>query len=310
MSCKDRLDEMTKLSRYVDEILNRTPNGAAPFVGASAFAHKGGLHVAAMKRNPLSYQHIEPELVGNQQRVLISELSGRQNILGKMNDVLGDDHNQSDRALAILNRVKALENKGYTFEGADASVHLMILHATNEYCPPFSVLDYSAQVYDNNIDSSSRVLAISNKLGVDGEDGDSEEEYLSSSSTTRATVNIRTVDEDPESSEMGYQDSLQVSDGNGPVDALAKAMMRALVPIHPHLKNVELVDYKVRILDPNSATGAATRVMIEFRDKDAEKQWTTVSVDRNVISASLNALVDGFEYALIDYPALCILDEY
>ena len=307
MACKERLNEITNLSRFVDEILNRTPNGAAPFVGTSAFAHKGGLHVAAMERNPLSYQHIEPELVGNQQRVLVSELSGRQNILGKMKDVLGDDHNQSDRALAILNRVKVLESKGYTFEGADASVHLMILHGTRGYCPPFKVLDYSAQVYDNNIDSASRFLAISSKISSDGEDD--EKDYLVSTSTTRATVNVRTVAEDPETLGMVYQDSLQVSDGNGPVDALAKAMKRALNPVYPNLKDVELVDYKVRILDPTSATGAATRVMIEFRDRLSEKQWTTVSVDRNVISASLNALVDGFEYALIEHESLCVLED-
>jgi 2-isopropylmalate synthase len=304
MTCQSHLSEMTQLSRYVDELLNRTPNSAAPFVGASAFAHKGGLHVAAMERNPLSYQHVEPELVGNQQRILISELSGRQNILGKMQTVfagesaLEEKGKMSDRALAILNRVKALEHKGYTFEGADASVHLMILHSTNGYCPPFQVLDYSAQVYDYNMDSATRVLAQSK--------GD---QVIASSSTARATVKVRTVYDDPITNELSYQENLQVSDGNGPVDALAKALMRALVPAHPYLNGIDLVDYKVRILDANSATAAATRVMIEFRDTETEKQWTTVSVDTNVISASLNALVDGFEYALVEHAQLCMLCE-
>jgi 2-isopropylmalate synthase len=301
MTCKDHLDDMTKLSRFVDEILNRTPQNAAPFVGSSAFAHKGGLHVAAMERNPLSYQHIEPSLVGNEMRVLISELSGRQNILGKMEEIFGnEDANLSSRALAILNRVKALEHQGYTFEGAEASVHLMILHATKGYCPPFQVLDYSAQVYDHNMDSASRVVASNNE--------DPMAEALTTS-TARATVTVRAVMEDPESFELEFQDNLQVSDGNGPVDALAKALMRALMPSHPYLESVELVDYKVRILDPSSATGAATRVMIEFRDDLTEKKWTTVSVDRNVISASLNALVDGFEYALIEHAQHCMLCE-
>lgn len=303
MTCKEKLPELTKLSRYVDEILNRSPSNAAPFVGTSAFAHKGGLHVAAMERNPLSYQHVEPELVGNKMRVLISELSGRQNILGKMKEVFGDmeDYQQSDRALAILNRVKELEHQGYTFEGADASVHLMILHASKGYCPPFQVLDYSAQVYDYNMDSASRVLTNFKAAVENSEDGPP------TTSSSRATIKVRTIAENPETGELEFQDTLQVSDGRGPVDALAKALMRALQPSHPFLESVELVDYKVRILDPNSATGAATRVMIEFRDTESEKQWTTVSVDRNVISASLNALVDGLEYALVEHAQLCML---
>jgi 2-isopropylmalate synthase len=139
MSCRPQLRNLTQLSRYVDEILNRTPDSAAPFVGKSAFAHKGGLHVAAMERSPLSYQHIDPESVGNEKRVLISELSGRQNIMGKIQEV-GVDMDMdvvSDRATAILNHVKQLESKGYTFEGAEASVDLMILHSTSGYCPPY-----------------------------------------------------------------------------------------------------------------------------------------------------------------------------
>jgi 2-isopropylmalate synthase len=303
MTCKDKLPELTKLSRYVDEILNRSPSNAAPFVGTSAFAHKGGLHVAAMERNPLSYQHVEPELVGNKMRVLISELSGRQNIIDKMKEVFGDaeDHQKSDRALAILNRVKELEHQGYTFEGAEASVHLMILHASKGYCPPFQVLDYSAQVYDYNMDSASRVLTNFGGVRQDGEGGPP------TTSSSRATIKVRTTHENSETLVLEHHDNLQVSDGNGPVDALAKALMRALEPSHPSLGSVELVDYKVRILDPTSATAAATRVMIEFRDTESEKQWTTVSVDRNVISASLNALVDGFEYALIEHAQFCML---
>ncbi|KAG7347064.1 2-isopropylmalate synthase [Nitzschia inconspicua] len=297
MACNDQLSELTQVSRYVDEILNRSPNNAAPFVGQSAFAHKGGLHVAAMERNPLSYQHVEPELVGNEMRVLISELSGRQNIMGKLQEIFGnsmDDGQKSARSLAILNRVKELENMGYQFEGADASVHLMMLHTTRGYCPPFQVLDYSAQVYDANMDSASRV--VSNLHGG-----------LNSASTARATIKVRTVVDDPETSQLSFVENLQVSDGNGPVDALAKALLKALLPAHPFLDSVELIDYKVRILDPNSATEAVTRVMIEFRDSETDKQWTTVSVDSNVVSASLNALIDGFEYALIEQAQLCML---
>lgn len=299
MTCKENLTELTKLSRFVDEILNRTPNHAAPYVGSSAFAHKGGLHVAAMERSPLSYQHIDPTLVGNEKRVLVSELSGRQNIMGKIEEV-GLDWGEvtNERAMAILNRVKALENKGYSFEGADASVHLMILHATKGYCPPFQVLDYAANVYDSNMDSASRVLNWNSKKTAKETNGHGP--------TARATVKVRTINQDPNAEDF-FDDRLEVADGSGPVDALANALMRALLPAHPYLEGVELVDYKVRILDPSSATGAATRVMIEFRDTASENTWTTVSVDRNVISASLNALIDGLEYALIENAAMCML---
>lgn len=128
----------------------------------------------------------------------------------------------------------------------------------------------------------------------------------SKSTTARATIKVRTINMDETNGEP-YVDRLEVSDGNGPVDALASSLKRALVPNHPHVEDIELVDYKVRILDPESATSAATRVMIEFRDNSSGEIWTTVSVDRNVISASLNALVDGFEYALVDHG--CLLHE-
>jgi len=320
---RDGLADLTTTSRFVDEILNRTPNPAAPYVGSSAFAHKGGLHVAAMERSPWSYQHIDPTSVGNEKRVLISELSGRQNILGKIQEVSPLLQDSSKRALAILHHVKHLESRGYSFEGAEASVHLMILHSTKGYCPPFQVLDYSAQVFDSNIDSATRVL----ELAMMKQPTDTQEEEEESGGgannkkrksptsfgpTARATVNVRTLNIDhQEEDEFVYMDRLEVSDGNGPVDALAKALKRALLPSHPHVGQVELVDYKVRILDPDSATGAATRVMIEFRNggEDQDTTWTTVSVDRNIISASLNALVDGFEYALVEHATSCMLCE-
>jgi len=298
--------------------LNRTPNQAAPYVGSSAFAHKGGLHVAAMERSPMSYQHVEPTQVGNEKRVLISELSGRQNIMGKIKEAgFGDgsdtenDKTVSERATAILTRVKQLENIGYTFEGADASVHLMILHSTRGYCPPFRVLDYSVQVYDYNIDSASRVILFGQDMG---KDEDHPKNQRNGNPSARATIQLRTPNYDDMPNEKGevpplYSDQLEVADGDGPVDALASALKRALIPSHPSLTSLELVDYKVRILDPESATAAATRVMIEFRNTENDETWTTVSVDRNIISASLNALVDGFEYALVEYAQSCMLCE-
>lgn len=212
-----------------------------------------------------------------------------------------NDGYAAERALVILERVKKLESMGYTFEGADASVELMILHSTQGYCPPFQVLDYTAQVYDTNVDSASRVMA---KM--------ESRRYGDASNTVpnklaRATVKVRVLD-DPDGEGQGFLDHLEVSEGSGPVDALANALKRALVPSHPELAGLQLVDYKVRILDPESATCAATRVMIEFKD-EANKKWTTVSVDRNIISASLNALVDGFEYALKETVASCVIDD-
>lgn len=206
---------------------------------------------------------------------------------------LGDK--TSDRAISVLNRVKDLESIGYTFEGADATVRLMILHATDSYCQPFQVLDYSAQVFDMNMGSSSRSL-FEDKSGNTIDD---DELCVPSAMgpTARATVKVRAFN--PESEK--YEDHLEVSDGNGPVDALAKALKRGLVPSYPNLDDIELVDYKVRILDPENATGAVTRVMIEFRDSQTQTTWTTVSVGTNVISASLNALLDGFEYTLLLY---------
>lgn len=296
MTCKDKLSELTQLSRFVDEVLNRSPNIGAPYVGKSAFAHKGGLHVAAMERNPLSYQHVEPESIGNEMRVLISELSGRQNIMGKMQVIFGNDMDageKSARSLAVLNRVKELESLGYQFEGADASVHLLILYGTQGYCPPFQVLDYSAQTFDQNMDTASRLMTA----------------RADDVSTARATIKVRTVADDPDlvNGGLSFVENLEVCDGKGPVDALTKALMKALTPAHPSLKSIELTDYKVRILNPTAATEAVTRVLIDFRDTETDKKWTTVSVDTNIVSASLNALVDGFEYALIEHAQTCML---
>ena len=196
VTCVDNLNSITSLSRYVDETMNRQPNSAAPFVGSSAFAHKGGLHVAAMERSPMSYQHIDPGLVGNEKRVLISELSGRQNIMGKIKDLGGSDglipdEVVSERAIAILNRVKHLESIGYTFEGAEASVDLMILHATKGYCPPFTVLDYATQVFDSNLDPAFREL-----LAEPTDESVTRHQQKKSRATTRATVTVRTMDVD------------------------------------------------------------------------------------------------------------------
>ena len=232
MGCADNLSALTKLSKFVDEVMNLPHTSSAPFVGTSAFAHKGGLHVAAMERNPDSYQHVDPLKVGNEMRVLVSELSGRQNIIGKIKEageLVGTSDTEvqqwTERSLAILNRVKDLENIGYTFEGADASVHLMILHASEGYCPKFRILDYSVMVFDNNVDSVSRLMKAANK---------------ESKPTARATMKVRT----PNEGATEHIDHLEVSDGEGPVNALAGALLSALTPSYPTLESIELIDYK------------------------------------------------------------------
>jgi 2-isopropylmalate synthase len=256
--------------------------------------------------------------VGNRLRVLISELSGRLNILGKMRMLDLEDHKEgvdlNKRALVILDRVKRLELMGYTFEGADASIELMILHSTRGYFPPFQVLDYTAQVYDTNVDSASRVISKMERRDVVASSEPPSPASSASalplemfSSLARATVKVRVLD-GPGLNDEPYLDRLKVSKGDGPVDALANALKKALVPGHPELENLLLVDYKVRILDPESATRAAMWVMIEFKSGETRQKWTTVSVDRNIISASLNALVDGFEYTLKETVAACVTD--
>ncbi|KAH8076931.1 alpha-IPM synthase homocitrate synthase-like protein [Aureococcus anophagefferens] len=287
------LPALADTSRFVDEALNLAPNPARPYVGASAFAHKGGLHVSAVAKDAAAYEHVDPAAVGNAQRVLASELSGRANIWSSLQKAgLVDDGSEAlgeevwkERAAAILRRVKALENLGYSFEGAEASVHLMLLHASPGYCVPFSVLDYSVTTSDVDLDSAAR------NAGQPLRDG---------GATARATVKVRVAGDDA---------ALDVAEGTGPVDALEKALKRALAPTYPTVGEVELVDYKVRILDPQSKTSAATRVEISFRDGRSGATWTTVAVDRNIISASANALVDGFEFAVIEHAELCNLCE-
>lgn len=173
---------------------------------------------------------------------------------------------------------------------------------------PFRVLDYTAQVYDTNVDSASRVMSKMEKGKSSDKYGAEDVALGIPSGLARATVKVRILD-DPNHPD-DYIDRLEVAEGNGPVDALAHALKQALAPTHPELQHMQLVDYKVRILDPESATRAATRVMIEFNDPKTNKKWTTVSVDRNIISASLNALVDGFEYALKEIVTSCLLDDF
>ena len=250
------LAALTHLSRAVAEIANLAPDTHLPYVGKSAFAHKGGIHVAAIRRNVDSYQHIEPKQVGNETRVLVSDLSGRGNLLSKA-DELGLDVTK-DEAVQVLNDIKELENAGFAFEGAEASVAVRLRRAAPEYKALFNLLDFTVIVEDRR--GRGQLAEAMVKLDVDGDV-------------------VHTA-----------------AEGNGPVNALDLALRKALLPKYPALRDIQLVDYKVRILDSENATGAVTRVLID--SYNGSERWSTVGAGTDIICASWLALVDSVEYGL------------
>jgi 2-isopropylmalate synthase len=253
----ENLARLTELSRYVAEVANLDHDDHLPFVGGSAFAHKGGIHVAAMLKNPLSYQHIEPELVGNIQRSVVSELSGRGNLVDKAR-AFGLDPDSLDLR-EVLTQIKELEAQGFTFEGAEASVEMMLRRTHPAYVPPFELIDFSVSVQQRR------------RRGLSAE----------------AIVKVR----------VGPKMMHTVAEGNGPVNALDMALRKALVDVYPQLSSLKLADYKVRILDGDNATAATTRVLID--SVQAHRAWSTVGASTNIIEASWKALVDSMEYALL-----------
>jgi 2-isopropylmalate synthase len=253
----EKLAKLTEVSRYVAELANLTHDDHYPFVGSSAFAHKGGLHVAAMLKHPHSYQHIDPTLVGNAQRSVVSELSGRGNLVDK-----AAQFNLNTESLdlnGVLKQIKELESQGFTFEGAEASVELMLRRTHPAYVPPFEMIDYSVVVQRRR----GRGLM------------------------AEATVKVR----------VGPQIMHTVAEGNGPVNALDVALRKALAGIYPQVSAVKLEDYKVRILDGENNTAATTRVLIDSRD--GQRYWSTVGASPNIIDASWRALADSMEFALL-----------
>ncbi|MHC4119825.1 MAG: alpha-isopropylmalate synthase regulatory domain-containing protein [Planctomycetota bacterium] len=227
-----------------------------PYVGESAFAHKGGLHVNALRKARGSYEHISPELVGNERRFLISELSGKSNVLAKLEKA----KIAQDKVLAqkILDRVQELENEGYQFEAADASFDLLVKKIMGTYKPFFKLIKYRVSVERHSHDVLVTEATV--KLTVDGK-----------------TVHI-------------------VGEGDGPVNALDAALRKALENFYPSIKDIHLIDYKVRVVNAREGTAAKVRVIIESMDKSAI--WGTVGVSENVIEASWRALVDSVEYKL------------
>ncbi|MGQ9887383.1 MAG: citramalate synthase [Aggregatilineales bacterium] len=252
----ENLRSLTTLARTVAEIANLAPDDHLAYVGRSAFAHKGGIHVAAIRRNADSYQHIDPALVGNETRVLVSDLSGQGNLLSK-GEEFGLDVSR-DEAVRVLEEIKRLENEGYVFEGAEASVAIRLHRAKPDYQPLFTLIDFTATV----------------------------EERRGRGALAEATVKI----------EVNSEIVHTAAEGNGPVHALDLALRKALVPLYPQLAEFRLADYKVRILDGNKGTAATTRVLIDTQN--GHHRWSTVGAGTNIIQASWHALVDSVEYGL------------
>jgi 2-isopropylmalate synthase len=252
-----RISHLYELSHFVAEVANITPDEHIPFVGKSAFAHKGGVHVAAMRRSAQSYQHIEPEMVGNKMRVVVSDLSGRGNLISK-----AEEHGvevEGEEVLPVLNDIKELEARGFSFEAAEASVAMMLKRQEYGYKAPFELVDFFVNVEHRQ------------GRGIFAE----------------AMVKVRVQGELLHTA----------AEGNGPVNALDNALRKALVSYYPQLADFHLSDYKVRILDSDHGTEAITRVLIDTRNSTS--RWSTVGASTNIIEASWRALADSMEYGLM-----------
>lgn len=258
------LTKLKQLSIYVDDLANCAHNTRAPYVGDTCFSHKGGMHVNAVQKLASTYEHIEPEAVGNRQHILISELSGRSNILMKAEELGLPLTKDSPQVREILECLKDLEKEGYEFEAAEASFELLIRKVLNHHRRFFELLEFHSTFRQHG-------------------------DHLYS--TCEATVKVR----------VGDQREYTVAEGNGPVAALDQAFRKALVPFYPELDRVQLMDYKVRIIDSHTGTAARTRVLIV--SSDGHVSWDTVGVSENIIEASWKALVDSYEYYLTRHTA-------
>ena len=256
----EQLSRLREVSRYIYELANLVPNKHQAYVGNSAFAHKGGVHVSAIQRHPETYEHIRPERVGNMTRVLVSDLSGRSNILAKAEQFNINLDSKDPLTLEILEEIKEMENKGYQFEGAEASFELLMRRALGTLRHYFSVIGF-------------RVI-----------DTKRHEDDMPSS---EATVQVK----------VGGKIEHTAAEGNGPVNALDHALRKALEKFYPQLREMKLLDYKVRVLPAGKGTASVTRVLIESGDRSG--RWGTVGVSDNIIDASYHALVDALLYKLV-----------
>ena len=258
---REGLRSLTEISRLVNELANLSPNDHQPYVGRSAFTHKGGVHASAITRDEKTYEHIDPRLVGNERRVLISELAGRSNVLYQLKGKKGMGRKEKiTLSKKVIERIKVLENKGYEFEGAEGSFELLVKKTDGRYKKLFNVEGFRVTV----------------ERGTYGN-------RLISEATVKVRVKGRLYH--------------TVAEGNGPVNALDNALRKALEQEYPQLHQMHLADYKVRIVDARAGTRAKTRVLIESTDR--ESRWGTVGVSPNIIEASCEALLDSIEYKLL-----------
>lgn len=255
---ENTLVSLTELSHYVAEVANVVPDNHQPYVGQSAFAHKGGMHVNAVLRRQGAYEHVGPAVVGNQPTIIASELSGTSTIIQKAKEIGIDLSDKKDKVAELLNKLKSRSQAGYTYDAADGSLGIFILKNIGAYKPLFQLESYQVTV----------------------------DRGRSGSTESQAVVKIR----------LGRDRFVAVGEGNGPVNALDRALKQALKAVDPRIEQIHLADYKVRVIDQAKGTRAQVRVYIE--STDGEHTWGTIGVHENIIEATWEALVDGFEYGL------------
>lgn len=258
------LKQLTQISNALDDRLNRPRYRHAAYVGASAFAHKGGLHVSAVVKNPDAYEHVNPESVGNDRVILVSDQAGRSNILNRLKKIGMEVDGDADEVKKLVDEIKDRESEGYAYDSADASFELLAKRRLGQVVEYYNMRSFKV-IDERRWNAKGELITLSEaKVKVELADG---------------------------------KEKLEVAEGNGPVDALYKALIKALRKAYPVLQELALVDFKVRILAPEKATAAITRVQVETEDADGHR-WTTVGVSGNVIDASFNALHDAFVYKL------------
>jgi 2-isopropylmalate synthase len=262
-----QMSRLTEGARYISEVANLVPDPFLPYIGSSAFSHKAGLHVSGLSKWAESYQHVNPETVGNQPKTLVSELSGRVNIAKRAKELGVELPLKGEEVNALLDKVKQLESRGFQYENAEASFDMLVHRARADYKSPFELVDYMVLIEKRRRtptrkDSAEELLAEAMvKVSVDGE--------------VRHTV----------------------SEGNGPVNALDRALRKALKKFYPDISKVKLIDYKVRIIGQTISTGSVIRVLIE--SSDGVNTWRTMGSSDNIIEASWLALADSLEYWLL-----------
>lgn len=294
----EQMAGFTELSNFVAEAANMPPHMYQPYVGRNAFAHKGGLHSAAVHKVEDSYQHVSPELVGNARSFVVSELAGRGAVVNRLKDFGLAEELSRDDARRIIDYIKAKENEGFQYERAEASFELVVRRNLPNYEPPFELIDFRVTVSGKGRGSLTLSRALNGaenvsdprENGVNG-DGASHPGHVGSELTSEATVKVR----------IGEDVLHTAAEGNGPVNALDNALRKALLQSYPHLEVARLTDYKVRVVAAGTGTGAVVRVVIET--SDGHDTWRTVGASANILEASWLALADSMEYWLLKHPA-------